>query len=218
MDFIMPSLGTLITPFCSGEPKHLGIDLAIGGNVSVKAAADGIISRSCVSGKYGEVIFIFHELNGQPFETVYAHLRKGSRKFSLGEWVKQGQVIGYMGTTGSAERQHLHFEIHRGKWTASGVNALDPKDYIGEMVRKKKDSGVKLIEIPSEGYWKVYPLDKAAAAGNEIGYLNLRKQAGKRYRIVGNPDRDVYTIITGAFGKINVCGGAESGAKIIDSC
>ena len=107
MDFIKPSLGSYSQNFRA--KKHFGVDIALPGNVSIKAAADGVVSRSYYSTSYGEVIFIVHNINGQTFETVYAHMRSGSRKYREGAKVKQGDVIGYMGSTGDSTGQHLHF-------------------------------------------------------------------------------------------------------------
>ncbi|MRB78846.1 peptidoglycan DD-metalloendopeptidase family protein, partial [Bacillus thuringiensis] len=89
---------------------HYGLDIAASGNVPVVAAADGIATRSYYSASYGNVVFISHNINGQTYTTVYAHLN--SRSVSVGQSVKQGQQIGIMGNTGQSEGQHLHFEIH----------------------------------------------------------------------------------------------------------
>ncbi|MBM7693241.1 hypothetical protein JOC77_002681 [Peribacillus deserti] len=217
MDFIKPSLGVLTNPFqIRSNPKHFGLDLALPGNVSVKAAAAGTVTRSYVSDSYGEVIFIQHSINGQPYETVYAHMRKGSRKCKPGDYVKQGQVIGYMGSTGDAKGQHLHFELHRGRWNGAKTNAVNPLDYIGAIQEVPKEKK-KMIILPSEAEsWRVYPLDQAAVKGNEIGYLNPKKYAGLQYNIVGNPQKDVYTIVTSDFGKVNIYGALSTGVRIVN--
>lgn len=217
MDFIKPSLGVLTNQFQNrSNPKHFGVDFALGGNVSVKAAASGTVTRSYISQSYGEVIFILHYINGQPYETVYAHLRKGSRKFKTGDTVKQGQVIGYMGSTGDATGQHLHFELHRGRWNTSKSNAVNPMNYIGAV--QETPTGKKQLILPAEAVsWRVYPLDKPPVKGNEIGYLNPKKYGGLKYEIVGNPQKDVYTIVTSDFGKVNIYGASSTGAKIVQA-
>ena len=110
--------------------NHHGIDIAESGTHEIFAAADGKVSRSYTSSSYGECIFILHNYEGQEFETVYAHLRKNSRKVKEGDLVKQAQIIGIMGNTGNSSGQHLHFEIHKGRWNADKTNAVDPLIYL----------------------------------------------------------------------------------------
>jgi murein DD-endopeptidase MepM/ murein hydrolase activator NlpD len=101
--FIRPAAGAIISsPFDqrSGE-FHYGVELAKNGNVKVVAAADGVLSRSYTSSSYGEVVFIVHNINGQAWETVYAHMRSGSRAVQIGDKVKQGQFLGWMGQQGN---------------------------------------------------------------------------------------------------------------------
>ncbi|WP_423104326.1 M23 family metallopeptidase [Bacillus cereus] len=72
----------------------MDLDIAASGTVSVSAAADGVVTRSYYSESYGNVVFISHNMNGQTYTTVYAHLN--SRSVSAGQSVKQGQQIGFM--------------------------------------------------------------------------------------------------------------------------
>jgi hypothetical protein len=70
-------------------------------------------------------------VNGQEYETVYAHMVTGSRTVSLGDAVTQGQKLGVMGSTGDSTGLHLHFEMYKGRWTADHVNAIDPLTMLG---------------------------------------------------------------------------------------
>ncbi|OUB85373.1 peptidase M23 [Bacillus thuringiensis serovar medellin] len=127
--FIKPAAGSYSSGFGKRDGHmHYGLDIAASGNVPVVAAADGIATRSYYSASYGNVVFISHNINGQTYTTVYAHLN--SRSVSVGQSVKQGQQIGIMGNTGQSEGQHLHFEIHKGEWNDQKSNAVDPKLYI----------------------------------------------------------------------------------------
>ncbi|WP_370221667.1 M23 family metallopeptidase [Cytobacillus sp.] len=78
---------------------HHGIDIAQGGTVPIYAAAGGTVFRFYESDSYGETVMIRHNLNGVPYETVYAYMRTGSRKVSVGQTVQQVQLLGYMGNT-----------------------------------------------------------------------------------------------------------------------
>ncbi|KKZ92369.1 hypothetical protein B4147_1605 [Bacillus wiedmannii] len=129
-DFIQPAVGRYTSRFEKrGGQMHNGLDIAASGIVPVVAAAEGVVTRSYYSTSYGNVVFISHNINGQTYTTVYAHLK--SRSVTAGQKVKQGQQLGIMGNTGQSEGQHLHFEIHKGEWNAQKRNAMDPKIYIG---------------------------------------------------------------------------------------
>ncbi|HDR7390465.1 SH3 domain-containing protein [Bacillus toyonensis] len=129
-EFIQPAVGRYTSGFEKrGGQMHHGLDIAASGIVPVVAAAEGVVTRSYYSTSYGNVVFISHNINGQTYTTVYAHLK--SRSVSAGQKVKRGQQLGIMGNTGQSEGQHLHFEIHKGEWNAQKSNAMDPKTYIG---------------------------------------------------------------------------------------
>lgn len=95
---------------------HTGIDInsARAKQSSVVAAKSGkvIVSEAKVSHgryySYGEYVVIQH---GDGKQTLYAHMRPGSRTVSVGDIVKQGQVIGRVGSTGNSTGAHLHFEV-----------------------------------------------------------------------------------------------------------
>lgn len=108
--------------------NHNGIDIAASGpNVSIMAAADGVVSRSYFSSSYGNAVFITHYINGKQYTTVYAHM--SARMVSNGQTVKKGQQIGLMGNTGQSYGQHLHFEVHEGPWNINKSNAVNPRKY-----------------------------------------------------------------------------------------
>jgi murein DD-endopeptidase MepM/ murein hydrolase activator NlpD/muramidase (phage lysozyme) len=118
--FIKPTTGVLTTAFRPPErPSHEGVDIADSEGVNVWAAADGVVAdveNSCVigdvgcGGGYGCLVFIDH---ADGFQTRYAHLVTGSITVSIGQQVKQGQVIGKMGDTGHSRGPHLHFETRK---------------------------------------------------------------------------------------------------------
>lgn len=87
---------------------HKGIDIKASEGTPIKAAQDGVVVFSGFLRGYGNTIIIKHE--GDYF-TVYAHNRYNTVK--EGEFVRKGQVIGYVGMTGSAEKPHLHFEVRK---------------------------------------------------------------------------------------------------------
>ncbi|OZI10530.1 hypothetical protein CEW92_16435 [Bacillaceae bacterium SAS-127] len=127
--FIMPAQGTLTTKFEERWGKmHFGIDIANRTSVPIKAGREGKVERSYFSSTYGNVVFLQHNINGKVWQTVYAHL--ASRSVNVGQTVKTGQTLGYMGNTGYSFGQHLHFEVHNGVWNISKSNAVNPLNYI----------------------------------------------------------------------------------------
>lgn len=131
--FIHPTVERVTSGFRTpGRPGHHGIDFAQPGYHEIRAVAAGTVSKSYTSSSYGECVMIVHSIAGQTYESVYAHLQAGSRRVKEGQTVKQGQVIGNMGNTGQSTGQHLHFELHEGRWNINKTNAVDPIAFLGE--------------------------------------------------------------------------------------
>lgn len=146
MKFIYPTNTRRVTSkFRTKErPNHHGIDIAEGGIQSIYAVANGVVTKSYTSSTYGECIMILHNVDGQEFESVYAHMKAPSRTVGVGNKVLQGQILGLMGNTGDSHGQHLHFELHRGRWNINKTNAVDPLKYIGvSPVVPKKEAAKK---------------------------------------------------------------------------
>jgi len=85
---------------------HNGVDYRAPKGTPVRAAGDGKVITSAYSKYNGHHVFIQH---GQKYITKYLHFTK--RKVRRGQRVKQGQVIGYVGSTGLAQAPHLHYEF-----------------------------------------------------------------------------------------------------------
>lgn len=128
--FSKPAAGRFTSGFAGARPNHKGIDIAAGGIVTIKASAAGKVSRSWKHATLGECVMIVHNIKGQTYETVYAHMRVGSRKVKVGDRVTQGQALGLMGNTGRSTGQHLHFEIHKPRWNGTQSNAVNPLNYV----------------------------------------------------------------------------------------
>jgi murein DD-endopeptidase MepM/ murein hydrolase activator NlpD len=86
--------------------EHKGLDFAADLGAPVYATGDGVVAMAYFSGSYGNVIFVAHESD---YESRYAHLSKFA--VGVGEKVKRGQLIGYVGNTGYSVAPHLHYEI-----------------------------------------------------------------------------------------------------------
>ncbi len=88
--------------------SHKGVDYAAPTGTPVKAAGAGKISFVGRKGGYGKAIFIKHEGS---YTTVYGHLSRYAKGICKGKSIRQGQLIGYVGSTGLASGPHLHYEF-----------------------------------------------------------------------------------------------------------
>ena len=108
---------------------HAGVDFAAPTGTPIYAAGDGTVEMAQTNGGYGKYIRIRH--NGT-YSTAYAHLNGYARGVRTGKRVRQGQVIGYVGSTGRSTGAHLHYEIHR---DGKQINPLGLKLPSGEKLK-----------------------------------------------------------------------------------
>jgi murein DD-endopeptidase MepM/ murein hydrolase activator NlpD len=117
---IWPASGPITSPYgMRWGSLHPGIDISAGTGTPIKAAASGRVIVAGYSGGYGNLTVIDH---GKGIATAYAH--QSSLAASAGQQVRQGQVIGYVGSTGFSTGPHLHFEVR-----VSG-SPVDPLGYL----------------------------------------------------------------------------------------
>ncbi|GEL03446.1 murein hydrolase activator EnvC family protein [Rummeliibacillus stabekisii] len=128
-----PTTGTItsnsgVRDIGAGAEVHYGTDIANVQGTPIVAAADGVVFRASPLSTYGNVIMITHSIDGHIWTTVYGHL--SGYNTSVGQSVKKGQVIGYMGSTGRSTGSHLHFEMHNTSWQGQKVGLVNPLRYI----------------------------------------------------------------------------------------
>lgn len=87
---------------------HKGVDFAAPTGTPIYASGDGVIQKAGRYSSYGNYIRIRHRSG---LETAYAHMSRIASKIRPGTRVKQGQIIGYVGTTGRSTGPHLHYEV-----------------------------------------------------------------------------------------------------------
>lgn len=105
------------SPFSSGRlhpvlgivRAHKGVDFGAASGTPVMAPADGVVTTAGFEGGYGNVVKLKHT---GPYSTLYGHLSKFPDNIKVGSRIKQGQVIGYVGSTGVSTGPHLHYEFH----------------------------------------------------------------------------------------------------------
>ncbi len=97
-------------PILGYSRMHRGTDFAAPTGTPILAAGDGVVERAGPFSSFGNYVRLRHA-NG--YETAYAHMSRFARGVRSGARVRQGQVIGYVGTTGRSTGPHLHYEVLR---------------------------------------------------------------------------------------------------------
>ena len=103
------SYGRRKHPILGYRKMHTGVDFAAPRGTPILAAGSGTVERANRYGSFGNYIRIRHT---DGYKTAYAHLKGFARGVKSGAYVKQDQVIGYVGTTGRSTGPHLHYEVH----------------------------------------------------------------------------------------------------------
>jgi len=102
------SFGMRKHPIDGFNKMHRGTDFAAPMGTPIMASGDGIIKKAGWCGGGGNCVVIKHN---STYQTVYAHMSKFAKNIRKGVRVKQGQVIGYVGSTGKSTGPHLHYEV-----------------------------------------------------------------------------------------------------------
>ena len=97
-----------VHPVTGNWKQHKGIDFAAPTGTPIKAAADGSIESIGYRGGYGNMIVVKH---WSQYSTAYGHMSRFASGMRKGTKVRQGDVIGYVGTTGMSTGPHLHYEF-----------------------------------------------------------------------------------------------------------
>lgn len=141
-------------PVLSKWRSHKGVDYAAARGTPIRASGDGKVTFVGKKGGYGKTVILTH---GGKYKTVYAHMSRYASGVRKGKRVKQGQVIGYIGSTGLATGPHLHYEFrvhgtHRNPLKVK-LPAAEPIDkaYLTHFNKKIKTylSMLELMDEPS---------------------------------------------------------------------
>lgn len=148
---------------------HRGVDYRAPIGTPVRAAGDGRVTHSAYNKYNGNYVFIKH---GNNITTKYLHFSK--RAVKPGERVKQGQIIGYVGSTGMSQAPHLHYEfvvngVHRNPRTVKLPHAAPvPRE---EMERFREQSKPLLAQLETERTTYFARLNDEPGASNNNGKL-----------------------------------------------
>lgn len=179
--FVLTSpFGNRVSPFTRATDFHKGLDLSAPTGTAVYATADGIVtfagryplSQSVAWWRFGNVITIKH---ADRFITIYAHL--DSVKVRAGQTIKQGEVIGTVGSTGWSTNSHLHYEVRSDLEKPGTYAPVDPRIYILNHIWSNEALLLMRARTTNE-YRDFEPLPSAfvgqGAAGNRSGGSGAR--------------------------------------------
>ena len=132
------SFGMRKHPIDGYNKMHRGTDFAAPMGTPIMASGSGMITRARWCGGGGNCVKIRHN---STYETIYAHMKNFARGIKEGLRVKQGQIIGYVGSTGKSTGPHLHYEVVK---NGKKINSQKLKLPSGEVLKNKKR---KLFEV-----------------------------------------------------------------------
>ena len=139
------SFGKRKHPILGYTKMHTGTDFAAPKGTPIMASGDGKVLKAGWCGGGGNCIKIKHN---STYQTVYAHLSKFGRGVKKGVRVKQGQIIGYVGSTGLSTGPHLHYEvIENGKKINSQKLKLPSGKVLKGETRKKFELSKIKIDV-----------------------------------------------------------------------
>ena len=96
-------------PLLGYSKMHAGVDFGVPQGTPIRAAGSGVVKIAGRHGAFGIAVEIKHN---DRYETLYAHMSKLAAGIRRGTKVNQGQIIGYVGSTGRSTGPHLHYEVH----------------------------------------------------------------------------------------------------------
>jgi len=151
---------------------HLGVDYAARPGTPIMAAGSGRVIFAGYTRGYGKLIKIQHS---DGYMTLYAHQRAFRRGIKRGKYVKKGQTIGYVGSTGLSTGPHLHFGLYK------NGHARNPARVIRITTNKLKGKKLKAFRVLQDEYNKTVALHLAAntqvrrqAKFENVYYLNIK--------------------------------------------
>ena len=128
-------------PIDGYNKMHRGTDFAAPMGTPIMASGDGVITRARWCGGGGNCIKIRHN---STYETVYAHMKNFARGIKEGLRIKQGQIIGFVGSTGKSTGPHLHYEVIK---NGKKINSQTLKLPSGKILKNKERQEFEINKI-----------------------------------------------------------------------
>jgi len=128
-------------PIDGYNKMHRGTDFAAPMGTPIMASGDGVITRARWCGGGGNCIKIKHN---STYQTIYAHMKSFAQGIKEGLRIKQGQIIGYVGSTGNSTGPHLHYEVVK---NGKKINSQRLKLPSGKTLKGKERSIFEVVKI-----------------------------------------------------------------------
>lgn len=137
---IASGFGMRMHPIYKIMKMHSGLDFTADRGTEIFAAGDGVVEKTDWMSGYGQIVIIDH---GFGYKTRYAHLSKYNVK--MGQKVKRGDVIAFVGSTGASVGPHLHYEVHFKNQAVNPVNY-----FFNDLSPKEFDEVIKIAARPTQ--------------------------------------------------------------------
>ena len=133
-------------PLLGYSKMHAGVDFGVPQGTPIRAAGSGVVQVAGRYGAYGIAVEIKHN---NKYETLYGHMSKMAAGIRRGVKVNQGQIIGYVGSTGRSTGPHLHYEVHvNGRpVNPSRIKAAGGKQLAGKDLAKFKQHKARVLSM-----------------------------------------------------------------------
>ena len=131
-------------PIDGFNKMHRGTDFAAPTGTPIMASGDGVVVKASWCGGGGNCVKIKHNTS---YSTIYAHMSKFSKLAKVGSRVKQGQIIGYVGSTGKSTGPHLHYEV---AFNGKRINSQTLKLPSGKVLKGKLREQFEIKKIKTE--------------------------------------------------------------------
>jgi len=128
-------------PIDGYNKMHRGTDFAASTGTPIMASGSGIITRAKWCGGGGNCVKIKHN---STYETIYAHMKNFAQGIREGVRVKQGQIIGYVGSTGKSTGPHLHYEVVK---NGKKINSQKLKLPSGKTLKNNERKAFEVVKI-----------------------------------------------------------------------
>ena len=156
-------------PILGYTKMHKGIDFGVPTGTPIQAAGDGTVEIAGFNGSYGNYVRLRH---GSGMGTAYAHMSRIAAGIKPGKHVGQGQIIGFVGSSGRATGPHLHYEVLRGNDQINPLSVKMPTSVklagrdLDRFKAVKHDTDLLMVKIPPSTRLAANALGKSAALTN----------------------------------------------------
>jgi len=165
--------GPRCMPIKSASTYHLGQDMSAKKGTPIKSVAPGTVIKAGKAPGFGQVVVVRSNANGGKVFAVYGHVIDGDKYVKAGKYVKRGQRIADVGSSGTSTAPHLHLEIWKRAYKGSG-STTDPLPWM-------KNHGASLTKGASWAYKRVVPKSCTYYTTTRV---NLRSGPGTNYRVI----------------------------------